>query len=166
MYIHSIIIRYKNEVLFLWLWVHFIIFEMIQDIKYIIWLVPIWCHASSVSAIFHNERGVRVIVFNCHFEQFFSYIVAVSVIGGENQNTHATRLIVNTKKTKSTSSFSLKCLYLVRKVGGHVLVLRVSILLLSTILLLDCRPAPTVYSVLVFRFMVFNATFTIFKNIY
>ena len=29
---------------------------------------------------------VRVMVFSANFQQYFSYIVAVSFIGGENQN--------------------------------------------------------------------------------
>ena len=52
---------------------------------------------------------------------------------------------VSAHKTSLTRHFSLKCLYQTRKVSGHVFVLRVSILPLSTILILCFGIVPQVF---------------------
>jgi len=57
--------------------------------------------------LFHTLMGmfiylVRVIVFNATFKQYFSYIVVVSFIGGENRSTGRKPLTCN----KSLTNFS------------------------------------------------------------
>jgi hypothetical protein len=48
------------------------------------WLLPVFNGFFPYSSI-HNRVMVRVVVFN--FQQYFSYIVAISFIGGGNRST-------------------------------------------------------------------------------
>jgi hypothetical protein len=61
---------------------------------------------------------VRVMVFSANFQQYFSYIVAVSFIGGENQNALGKPHVINaamsiTTKVVSSNPAQARCTQLV-----------------------------------------------------